>query len=336
MMNRRRFLAAAATALARSAVGRSQAGTIETANGPLDVSRLGLTLVHEHVLVDFVGADKVNRDRYDAEEVVRVVLPHLRRVRGLGCNTLVECTPAYLGRDPELLRRLSAASGLQIITNTGYYGAADGKYAPAHARSETAEELAARWTDEWKTGISGTRIKPGFIKIGVNKGPLNPLDAKLVRAAALAHLQTGLTIACHTGDGPAASEEVEILQAAGVAPQALMWVHAQNETDLSVHERLARAGTWIELECSGEKSLAERVGQIKAITDRGLIGKTLISLDAGWYHVGEPGGGTFRSYDFFFTRLLPALRDAGISGEQVRMLTVENPARALRPGVRTA
>jgi predicted metal-dependent phosphotriesterase family hydrolase len=331
-----RFLAVVGAAVVRSAPARGQPDVIESASGPVDASKLGVTLVHEHVLVDFVGADLASRDRYDAEDVVRVVMPHLERIRELGCRTLVECTPAYLGRDPDLLRRLSRASGLQIVTNTGYYGAADGKYLPAHARTETAEELAARWAAESKSGISGTRVKPGFIKIGVNKGPLNPLDAKLVRAAALAHRQTGLTIACHTGDGRAASEEIEILRVAGVAPQALIWVHAQNEADPSVHERLAKAGTWIEFECSSEKSLTDRVAQIKAMTDRGLIGKSLISLDAGWYRVGEPGGGAFRSYDFFFTRLLPALRDAGLSGEQLRLLTVENPARALRPGVKTA
>jgi phosphotriesterase-related protein len=302
----------------------------------VEIDRLGVTMIHEHVMVDFIGADAATRDRYEPGEVFRVVLPHLQKIRELGCHTLGECTPAFLGRDPELLRQLSRASNVQILTNTGYYGAVEGKYVPSHARSETAEELAARWVAESKGWIPGTGIRPAFIKTGVNKGPLNPIDAKLVRAAALTHLQTGLSIACHTGDGRAASEEIEILASVGVSPRALIWVHAQNEADPAVHERLARAGAWLEFECSNERSLPERVRQVKTLADRGLIGKILISLDAGWYRVGEPGGGTFRSYDFFFTRFLPALRQAGLGEDDLQKLTVKNPASALLPSVKSA
>jgi phosphotriesterase-related protein len=65
--------------------------------------------MHEHILVDFIGAAEVSRSRYDASAVFNAVLPHLKQARRLGCETLVECTPAYLGRDPHLLRRLSDA-----------------------------------------------------------------------------------------------------------------------------------------------------------------------------------------------------------------------------------
>src|SRR5918993_3781576 len=97
-----------------------QRGTrrIQTVTGGVPAERLGLTLMHEHVLVDFIGADKVSARRYNADEAFKAVLPHLRQARGLGCETLAECTPAYLGRDPVLLRRLSEASGLHILTNT--------------------------------------------------------------------------------------------------------------------------------------------------------------------------------------------------------------------------
>ncbi len=77
---------------------------------------------------------------------------------------------------------------MNIITNTGYYGAAGDKYIPKHAYSESAEELASRWINEWKNGIGSTGIKPGFIKIGVDDGPLSDIDKKLVEAAALTHL----------------------------------------------------------------------------------------------------------------------------------------------------
>src|SRR2546425_1136893 len=104
---------------------------------------LGVTLMHALVLVDFAGADKVSRNRYDPDEVFKAALPHLLAVNAKGCRTLVECTPAWLGRDPLLLKMLSAASRLHLVSNTGYYGAADDKFVPQHAYSETADQLAA-------------------------------------------------------------------------------------------------------------------------------------------------------------------------------------------------
>jgi len=70
-----------------------------TVKGEISAKQMGKTLPHEHVLVDFIGADSVSRDRYDQEEVIKVVLPYLKEVKELGCQTFIECTPAYLGRD---------------------------------------------------------------------------------------------------------------------------------------------------------------------------------------------------------------------------------------------
>jgi phosphotriesterase-related protein len=98
-------------------------GVIMTVNGPIPANTTGITLEHEHILVDFIGADSINPARWDDQEVVLIALPFLRKVKESGCSTFIDCTPAYLGRDPELLKSLSSASGLNIITNTGLYGA---------------------------------------------------------------------------------------------------------------------------------------------------------------------------------------------------------------------
>jgi Phosphotriesterase family len=174
---------------------------VQTVTGPVRPEALGVTLMHEHLLVDFIGAAQVSRSRYDPDAVFTVALPHLQKVRQLGCETLVDCTPAYLGRDPQLLKRLSEASGVRIVTNTGFYGAANDKHVPAFAFEETAEQLAARWIREAVDGIEDTSIRPGLLKIGVDGAPLSDIDAKLVRAAALTTLKTGLPIASHTGSG---------------------------------------------------------------------------------------------------------------------------------------
>jgi phosphotriesterase-related protein len=332
-VHRRGFLAA----LPLPFIARpSSAPKAETVLGPVPASDLGLTLVHEHVMVDFVGADQVNRDRYDAEEVFGTALPFVEEARKAGVRTLVECTPAFLGRDPLLLRRLSEASGVRILTNTGYYGAANDKYVPRHAWQEDADALAARWIAEARDGIEGTGVRPGFLKIGVDEGALSEIDRKLVVAAARAHRATGLTIAVHTGDGEAARDIVKTLGREGVAPSAYVWVHAQNEQDRRIQVELAAAGTWVELDGVGPRTLAAHADAVADLVRRGHLGRLLVSQDAGWYHVGEPKGGSYRGYAFLVEKLGPALRDRGLTSAQVDTLLVRNPAQAFAIGVRGA
>jgi phosphotriesterase-related protein len=307
------------------------AGTIETVLGPVPVETLGPTLIHEHVLVDFIGADRVSPSRYRRDEVIERMLPLLEDARAQGCRTLVDCTPAWLGRDATLLRDLSRASSLAILTTTGYYGAAKDKYLPPHVWTETADEIAARWTAEARRGIDGTIVKPGLIKIGVDASPLSPIDTKLVRAAGITHRATGLVIGSHTEDGAGAQAQLDVLATLGVDPSAFIWMHAQKERHVELHEAVAGRGAWVELDGVGQEDPDPHVALVMRLRDAGLLNQTLVSQDAGWYHVGEPRGGTMRPYTRLFERFLPALRKAGFTAAEKRQLIVENPHRALRP-----
>jgi hypothetical protein len=81
----------------RASPGRSgqHDGKIVTVNGSIAPSDLRFTLPYEHVLVDFIGADKVSPDRYASEEAFAYILPHLAEASSLGCEALLECTPSY-------------------------------------------------------------------------------------------------------------------------------------------------------------------------------------------------------------------------------------------------
>jgi len=304
-----------------------------TVRGPIAASRLGQTLMHEHVLVDFIGADQIKPGRYDPEEVFRTALPFLAKLKAAGGETLVDCTPDYLGRDARLLRRLAEASGPHIITNTGFYGAANDKYVPAFAYRETADELALRWVREFEDGVPPDNVRPGIMKIGVDAGPLSEIDEKLVRAAARCHRRTGLAIASHTGDGVAAMAQLAVLKEEDVEPSAFIWVHAQNEKDSLYHQRAAALGAWVEFDGISPDTTPQHVELVLNMKRTGYLPRALISQDAGWYHVGEPKGGEFRGYDFLFTGFLPALRKAGASQEDSHTLIIKNPRRALALGL---
>jgi len=335
-VSRRAFLAGLAASLAsarKGGAGGAAPPVVETVTGPVAPGALGVTLVHEHVLVDFGGV--ASTARYDPDDAFRVARPHLEELVKRGCRTLVECTPAFLGRDPRLLKRLSEATGLHVLTNTGYYGAANDVAIPRHAFDETAEQIAARWTAEARKGIGGTDVRPAFVKSGVDPGPLSPIDRKLVEAAALCHRDTGLTLAIHTGDGEAARGILEVLRVHGVSPEAWIWVHASNVKDRALLTAAADQGAWLELDNLSPATLRQTVDTVVALHGGNRLGRVLVAHDAGWYHVGEPGGGTYRPYTLLFDAFVPALRARGLGEAELRTLLVDNPARALTPSRRT-
>ena len=308
---------------------------VHTVNGPLPLTAMGKTLIHEHILVDFIGADKIDPKRWDRSAVVNKAVPFIRAAQLMGIRTIFDCTPAYLGRDPLLLKALADSTGIHILTNTGLYGASDNKYLPAYAFTETAEELSNRWIEEWDHGIEGTGIRPGFIKIGVNDGPLSPLHRKLVEAAGITHLATGLTICSHTGRAIAAFDEIKVLQKAGVDPSAFVWVHAQSEPDIAQLLKAARTGAWVSLDGISSNNIREYIPKLYTLKAGGVLSHVLISHDAGWYKPGEPDGGEFNGFTNICQELLPALTNNGFTQSELDTLLIINPATAFQPSIRS-
>jgi phosphotriesterase-related protein len=282
----------------------------------------GSILVHEHVLIDFIGADRISPSRYSRDDAFRAAKPKLDALKPFGCKRLIECTPNFIGRDPLLLARLQDATGIELWTNTGLYGAANHKFLPAYAKDESPRQLAARWIAEWKGGVDG--VKPRFMKIGVNIAPLHPWDRKLVEAAAITHLETGLPIASHTsGGGRAAFEQMAILSRYKVPLDRFIWVHAQIEKNTRFHHDAARAGAWVSFDGIGESSLDENLAMFKHMVGAGVLQRCLVSQDSGWYRVGEPAGGQFNGYTYLYETFL-----ARVPVDFHQMLLVTNPHRA--------
>lgn len=325
-ISRRQFLTTLAATPVMANIDVAEQPYTYSVKGKITTSALDQSLIHEHVLVDFIGAEKISPDRWKHGQVVRKVLPYLLEIKQRGIQTLVECTPAFIGRDVVLLKELSEQSGLNILTNTGYYGASDNKYLPKWAFTETAEQLASRWIAEFEQGVEGTGIRPGFIKTGVNSGTLSELHQKLIRAAALTHLKTGLTICSHTGPALPAREEIAILKQSGVHPSAFVWVHASgNAQEL---ENVGQSGCWISLDGVNVDNISKHVELLAFLKNKGRLGQVLISHDAGWYRPGEPGGGEFRGFTTISDKLIPALKANGFTEADIHTLMVANPAKA--------
>jgi len=312
-------------------------GKILTVTGPIDAEEAGLTLSHEHLLVDFIGADSIGYHRWNRDSVAEKVLPFLEELQQYGCRTFIECTPAFLGRDPLLLKSLSEKSSIYILTNTGYYGARDNKFVPGEMSDLSAREISAIWIDEFKNGIEGSGIRPGFIKIAVDPSEkLSDMHHKLVEAAILTHKETGMVIASHTGPEGPAFAQLDLLEEYKVPASAFIWVHAQRgSTEANIEA--ARRGAWISLDnINGKRDVnpgsnysttwyLERLLRLK---EEGLLKHVLLSHDAGWYRPGEPGGGEFRGYTDIFTTLIPALKEHGFTEDEIMQMMIHNSANA--------
>lgn len=299
--------------------------TIITVSGRIPAADMGFTLPHEHIMVDFIGAGKTGKHRYNSREVVQRMLPFLQEIYDLGVRTVVDCSPKYLGRDAEVLQALSEASGINIVTNTGLY---KDQYLPDYARKQSAEQLAEQWIGEAEGGIDHTGIKPGFIKTAVNPEQLNDVEKKLITAASITSNATNLTIATHTCSSAAAADIIKILEQNHTPLDKWIFVHAHMEGDLEALARLARLGVWIELDGLAFNADDNHSNKLHYLLDRGLEKQILLSHDGGWYNIGEENGGKITPYTHLCKKFLPRLKREGVSEDILRMITVSNPAAA--------
>ena len=305
---------------------QSVTGTVTPAPGEV-------WLTHEHILVDLIGADSIDPKKWDHNSVINAIRPYLEEVKDQNVKYFVDATPAYLGRDVLLLEKIAKKTGLTIITNTGFYGAVNNKYIPAFAFDKNAEELAETWINEYKNGIEGTSVKPGFIKISVDAADtLDAMDQKLVKAAAITHLQTGLTIASHTGDAKALWPQLKILKEMNVSPQAFIWVHAQNERDNNNYLLAAKEGCWISFDGLGW-DLEKHIEKILFAKEHKMLDRLLISHDAGWYDPQKQSQ-DINPYTNIFKQLYPALVSNGFSKEELDLIISDNPAKAFSINIR--
>jgi len=307
-----------------------------TVLGEIPASEMGITLTHEHVLVDFAMIDSITPNRYNKDSVIMKVLPYFEELKPFKVATFVDCTPEFMGKDPQLLAELSRKTGINILTNTGWYAADNQRHIPHEINDMSAEDIAKIWIEEAKNGIGNTGIKPGFIKIGINDSQLTEADKKLVAAACLTHLETGLTIMSHTGRASAALAQLQILKQYGVDPSAFIWAHANVETTKENTLAISQMGCWVAFDGIHDNMVAiswyEKLLQFMKSTRQ--LNHVLLSHDAGWYQPGKPQGGDFRPYTTLFNTLIPYIMHEGFTKEEVDQIIVKNPAEAFAVRVR--
>jgi phosphotriesterase-related protein len=309
---------------------------IVTVNGEIAASRMGVTLPHEHVVFDLAMIDSIGPTRYNKDSVISKVLPMLEELKPYKVRTIVDGSPEFMGRDPKLLAELSKKTGINFITNTGWYAADSERHLPREIKDMSAEEIALIWIAEAQNGIGNTGIKPGVINIGISGAALSENDKKLVAAACITHLRTGLSIMSHTGPAEGAMAQLRILDKYGVDPSAFIWLHAMEEVSKGRVLTIAEKGVWVSFDgimpdMEASVRISEMVKYMKTLR---RLDHVLLSHDAVGYECDLPGGGKSRRYTELFDSFTLLMMSEGITKEELDMLMVKNPAEAFAVRVR--
>jgi phosphotriesterase-related protein len=309
--------------------------TVETVTGPISVEQLGKTLIHEHFIFGYPGYQgDVTLGAFKEAEALEAAIGVARQMMSFGVQTVVDPTPNECGRNPLFLKKISEATGLQIICATGYYY--EGEGAPPYFKmrqglGSAEEEIYEMFKTEISEGIAGTGIKPGIIKLASSKNQISEYEKMFFRAAARIHKKTGIVILTHTQEGTMGPEQARMLIEQGVDPSKIIIGHMCGNTNPAYHKEVMDQGVRIGFDRFGIQGLVgapfdqERVETLITLLDEGYEDQILLAHDSVNIWLGrtpimnEQVSKIMENWHpaHIFLNILPTLREYGITEKQI-------------------
>jgi phosphotriesterase-related protein len=306
--------------------------TVNTVTGPVDTSQLGFTLMHEHVYVRTEGLYETFPHLWDRAVRIQQATEKLAEAKAHGVSTIVDLTVMGLGRDVTLVQEVAKDSGMQIIVATGLYTYDE---VPRHFQARDADYMADLFVRDIQDGIQGTGIKAAILKVATDEKGLTPGVEKVLRAVARTHRRTGVPISTHTH---AATErgldQQRIFKEEGIDLRRVVIGHSGDTEDIAYLEKLIAAGSYVGMDRFGLHQYLptdKRVATIVKLIQRGHINHIVLSHDTmcaiDWFP--EEMRASLPDYHYLHIPddVVPALKAAGVSEEQVATMTIANPRR---------
>ena len=294
----------------------------KTVLGDISESDLGVTLAHEHICCyseyayRMAGKDYLDKDAL--ADTATVYLKELKKKYGLA--TFVDCTPINIGRDVELLKRISEQSEINIICSTGFY------YTDEPVLYNTSAEQLCKYMV-----ADAYAVNAGIIKCAVENEAITRFGEKLLRACAKAHLCLGLPIVLHSNaNNRNALKALEILFLEGVNPNAVTVGHLSDTDDLEYVKSIASYGCFIGLDRlyknTSEEYVSKKTQSILELCKAGYEDQILLSHDALFFNGFEAELKIYEQprFSYCFDYILPQLTKS-LSDK----LMVQNPMRML-------
>jgi phosphotriesterase-related protein len=284
----------------------------------------GAVLVHEHLQIDLTS--RLPQIVIGPAEEADVIDDLRRAAAEHGLRMVADLSVPGSGRDAIALRRISDAAGVSVVCATGFYW--DPLPAAVHAAS--VDELRERMIAEIESGIDGSNIRAGVIKIGTDANAPTEAFERVFRAAALAARATGTAVITHTTTPDQAEWQMDVLERCGLDPGRALISHF-NSVDAARLEQVARRKVFMGIDQIGfakGPGYAALADLVAAACARGLAGQLILSSDMARKARLHRHGGT--SYSTVFTQFLPLLRERGVSAADVDKMLKHNPERLLR------
>jgi phosphotriesterase-related protein len=310
--------------------------TVETVRGPIDVGLLGTTLMHEHV---FVLNEEI-RQNYpgDWDEPARVehAAAQLNKAVAAGITAIADPTVIGLGRDISRIQRVAARTPMHIIAATGLYTWNDVpfyfRYRTRRMTASGEDPMTDCFVGDLTEGIAGTGVKAAFLKCAVDEAGLTRGVERVLRAVARAHVLTGAPVTVHTHPGTRNGLDVlRVLREFDVDLSRVVIGHSGDSKDPDYLAEVADAGCLLGMDRFGigmSPSLERRADVITELCRRGYADRIVLSHDAAcyidWFPHDEARAG---NYTFIHEVVLPALRERGVTDEEIDLMLVGNPRR---------
>lgn len=306
--------------------------TVNTVSGPVATADLGFTLMHEHIIVQSPGV-KENFPVFDRQAELDNAIKRLKQVQERGVKTLVDLTVADW-RDIPFVKEAVAASGAQVVVATGLYWMVPPFFRASSGRS--VDFIADLFVRDINEGIMDTGVKAAIIKCATDEPGVTQDVERVLQASARAHRATGVPISTHTH---AASEvglkQQDIFESEGVDLSRVVIGHSGDSKDLDYLKKLMERGSYIGMDRFGIDIFlptAERVATIASLCEMGYAEQMVLSHDASCYFdwtdppLREKIVPNWH-FDHIPDDVIPALKSAGVSEQQITTMTVDNPRR---------
>jgi len=316
---------------------------IATVTGTTRPEALGATLMHEHLVIGYPGweATRSIDPGPGRDEMFRVCVERIEELKSLGFRSMLDPCPNDLGRDVELMAKVAQHTGFQIVCATGLYKEAEGGTAFWHFRKSfgpVVDTMAELFEKELTEGIGETGIRAGIIKLATGPGRMSAYERTVFEAAAKASVATGAPITTHTDAGTVGDEQQRLLTELGVPAHRILIGHSCGTSDGVYHLGIARGGSYLGFDRFGLEMVQpdeERVKALVALLERGAGDRVVVSHDSVWCWRGQPfpdpallaAATQVWNPGHFSRRIVPKLREAGVSEAQIHALLVDNPRR---------
>jgi phosphotriesterase-related protein len=312
----------------------------ETVRGTVDTADLGRVLMHEHVFV-LTPEMMTNYDTgWDEEVRVADAIERLKTLKANGISTIVDLTVVGLGRYIPRIQRVNAEVDINIIAATGLYTYNEVPHY-FHFRGpgllfDQPELLIEMFVKDVEVGIGETGVKAGVLKCATDEPGVTSGVERVLRAVAQAHRATGVPISTHThAHTRRGLEQQDIFDQEGVDPTQVIIGHSGDTTDLDYLKEIMNRGSFIGMDRFGIDvllSFEDRVNTVAALCEQGFANQMVLSHDAACFndwlpHDQLPIVTPNWNYLHITRDVVPALKQRGVTEEQVDQMLVDNPRR---------